>query len=614
MNYNYSITKTNITIEKNKIRVLIIMDIFSYINDIENKKIVSSVIMAFDISKNKLKFKYQYNLFISNIFKNLINNEKILKNNNIDLYKYILDILINNIKTKIEKKQLSNENFQKINENEMKKMYPYFLYNFIEDIIKKNKDINKIFESIQKIYSINDIFKNKINTLPIKKKDNIKKDFLIINFNEERESYDNYDCLPILLKIYNENPNFIFVCTQESSSGNLKNISILKKTSHYQHVLNENLEKLNYKRLLKVNANVIGIYDKNVRTRVYYLENILNKNIDNKIEPIFKENKPKLELNTSKNITHNIKYTLKSYGTKISESSGLGKNTGIGIKKPITIYKGSIFIRLILEKENKDYKIIIVNSNLFYKNSSTNNGLKYREKQFSDLVSEFHLIDYYNSGYNIFFSGDLNFRLVPNLPTYFKNNNNGKMSIIKNINHEYVVNKYLENKSTNNLKQINQLYLFLNQNNNFYHELKKSIDILGIHLTYKYYEKQINEELNFYYNNPNKYSYKQIFEINNIPSQTERILFAGKDLDIKPYDFYVHLYPDKSQHKMISLTFNLSYDINKKNIVNKNIVEENNNKKYYFNFTKNKIIEDKKIRKEEKNKLREKTKEKIKIL
>ena len=70
-----------------------------------------------------------------------------------------------------------------------------------------------------------------------------------------------------------------------------------------------------------------------------------------------------------------------------------------------------------LEVKNKDFeqKIIVVNSHLFFDKSSLNSGLKKREEQFLKIVDEFNLIDYWKKGYNIFFCGDLNFRLyTPN--------------------------------------------------------------------------------------------------------------------------------------------------------------------------------------------------------
>jgi hypothetical protein len=330
--------------------------------------------------------------------------------------------------------------------------------------------------------------------------------------------------------------------------------------------------------------------------------------------------------------------------------------------------KGSIFTRLEFTKNingiEKDYKIIVVNSHLFYKKSG-DTGVKEREKELTYIIKEFKLIEHWKNGYNIFFCGDMNFRLnkveeknktlegyKSIISTYLLNNSKYKEESseklkLKNELYNYIfkhISYEIENDSNNSFiknfekiikndpkysKYINDNTLFenisninsdelknlkkqlkndfnkyiLNHNlknhyntlvssNNqekyldapFYNSLKNSIDKLGVHLSSHYYEGKSLENIKFY-KDKNIDKYSEIFDIYpkkngknsypRVPSQTDRIIFAlsKKDNNIKisPYNFNVHLFPDKSDHKMISLSFELcdnDCDIN--NNVNSN--------------------------------------------
>ena len=108
----------------------------------------------------------------------------------------------------------------------------------------------------------------------------------------------------------------------------------------------------------------------------------------------------------------NKKYLISEVGYTISKKSGLGEYI------EFTQFKGSISTRLVIKRfdntsDKKDINFIVVNSHLYFQspNSKGNTGLKKRETEFYNIINEFKLNDYYNNDYNIFFCGDLNFRL-----------------------------------------------------------------------------------------------------------------------------------------------------------------------------------------------------------
>ena len=498
-----------------------------------NKKLINNLN---DIVETKLDIKWYYYDYpiilklalnyekVSNIFK-IYNSEYF----NLDI-EDIFELLYINLDIK-NNKNIINKN---INKN--------IINNYI-DLINQLITIKNYSEYIIFYYEYLKLSGIKNNFyLPIKKLNNkTYKDFLIINYNEKDKEFNNNDCSFIILKILNENPSFIILCTQESSSGK----------EHYSHVLGENLKNLNYKLLNKEDASTIPyIKNKNVRTRIYYNE---TKN----------ENK----------------FIIEKIESKISSKSGLGK---IADK---TFHKGSIFTRLNFKKHNKDYKLIIVNSHLFFNKYLYDTGLNKRKKEFIDIIEEFNLIKEWKDEYSIFFCGDFNFRL------YDFNNNIKKYynTISKNIIKTYIDNNSIYKKdSTEILKKKNQLYKFLleylNDENNinsieereFYKNLIESIDKLGIHLTSKYKKNNAEKEKEFYKDKiVNKY--KEVFSIEPkknkgfirtllrkkgpyppIPASADKILFSiSKNIDIN-YNFDVLLLPDKSSHKMITLSFELS--------------------------------------------------------
>ena len=594
-----------------------------------------------NFTKNTIDFKYKIN-YMNNLYKNII----------IELPKLFFETFNGNTKNNLLSlifEILFNDNIVK-NINKQRIFYNY-IYKLLKNI-KDEKSYNIFEETIEFLYQNcnlieNNIIKNKnilnksLNaTIPITKnnKDKVHSDFLIVSYNEAAEQFTYNDCLPILFKILNENPSFIIVCTQESKTGNFRNIY---DAGHYEHVLNNYITKLDYERIKKVDASVIGIKDKNVRTRIYINKNnvlfdksLLKNNMANTENTENNNYNPReaiINYNPNENILSKHDYLITDIDTKKSVESGLGT---ISNK---TLYKGSIFTKLEIKNMNgieKDYKIIVVNSHLYYKKSG-NTGLEKREKELSDIIKEFDLINYWNQGYNIFFCGDMNFRLnnvhenykinseyksiisnyllneskykeksstkfktkdelykfIINHSLYDKmiNNTNKKLFIEQNKKyHNYNIHSLFENIKNNdsdeNKKLKKELYkdfmkymssLTLDSNTEkkerlFYTYLIDSINTLGIHLSSKYFEGQSLKNIEFYKNKKIE-NYKQIFDIYpkkdgaekyaRVPSGTDRIIYAlsekNSNIKISPYNFNVHLFPDKSDHKMISLSFEL---------------------------------------------------------
>ena len=533
--------------------------------------------------------------------------------NNVNDYKIkkinmTFNITLNNIE--IDIKEISKANESK------------FLNN------KKNNNLARQFIELNK----KTVSKKVISeTIPIKKKPvNISKhpEFLIISFNEAAQAFDFNDIASIIKKIYEEKPKFIFVCTQESATSGKEHFQhilgeILKKRNKtnkiellIQKMLNENnikTKKTTYNLLTKFDASQLTLLtgNKNVRTRIYYESSVVLNNNNNKTNTENVSNEEQSLLNNN--------YSIKNYEIKKSKQSGLGSAIGA------TIYKGSIFTKLNIIKNGVPFKMIIINSHLFYKKNK-DTGLNVRKKEFTDIIKEFNLIKLWKEGYNIFFCGDLNFRLV----SY-----DGKMSPLYDNVSKNIINSYVNNNSlykynfTNNHKSNNELYSYLNElhisknlnqnEKNFYLELLSSIETIGLHLTSKYFEGMNNKNINFFtqrYNIMNENNLTNnnkkeeiarktklgiipenttIFNIRpkknghpRIPSMTDRIIFCLADTetnrnkkqyipDINPANFNIFLTPDKSDHKMITLGFDIKlFPESKKNNIRSSVSSNNN--------------------------------------
>jgi hypothetical protein len=373
-----------------------------------------------------------------------------------------------------------------------------------------------------------------------------KRDFLIISFNEEEANYTNSKTGALINKIETQNPSIIFVCTQESGSGN----------THFQHIFKNRLEHIGYEQKEKADASysiahtaiLIREKNRNCRTRVFCKK-------------------------SEKSVTINQPL----YSKKIGVESGNLK----------TIFKGSILIKLTYTKNGKEYKFAVVNSHLSFTDKE-NTYLGKRKKQFFDIVEEFDLQQLYNLGYNIFFCGDLNFRLFKGKLTDNRKLNNSKLTIPNEIL-GYVKSNGIINitKTKNNDRIKNELYELLGEKpeNNLLEEFKKSLDIIKFPLTCAFKQKRYqnrydsytttksNKELAFE-NDPGQID---IFKCNsnkgNVqcikikkkflsekktrrdPSNCDKILFALHNLTTDD-KFFMPKFPDDSDHKLISLSGN----------------------------------------------------------
>ncbi len=491
----------------------------------------------------------------------------------------------------------------------------------------------------------------------------------------------------------NELPCFIVVCTQES----------LTKTeyeaTHYQHVLKKELLNLNYKMLIKEGSSINKI-NKNVRTRIYYNNNIvdfipkkkLNNNTFNELLNYTTYQSDILNNNyiTPNYITPNNKKNINKYISNHINSENINtknnlkglitksfKNrfyiTDFGKKKfESSSYNNSICMRLeFIEKINNKYhqhKYIFVNSYLYH--NKTDN-LKKRINLLEDLVREFKLVDFWLKGYNIFLCGNLNFKLYsfkntnnPSNPKFnnlpkkiIKNYINNNISLFKkNFFEKYKDNDELykilkllsgNNNNNNNSTIRNTIYSSNNKNqnvytsfsNSFYDALLNSYELLGLNLTSKYFQNQGDKNYSFYEKRDIN-NYNKIFDIKLsnklsflskeggnttffgtkpktnpvissnpnstkgskftffgtkpneypiIPSNSDRILFAlNKDTIIDPFYYDIQIFPDKSSHKMITLSFNLSNkNINSvlSNNSTKILIDNNSSVKNKFEIT-----------------------------
>ena len=604
--------------------------------------------------KNEMHFIYDNFYLISKI-----QNSKRL---NLFLQKFKDDKYSENLK-KINK-ILSNANIA--NNLDKQQIFYKYIYQLLKNVDNKDEESIKNFDK-----EINFLYEkySLISTIPIKKEitDKVESDFLIISYNEGAKRFTYEDCIPIIFKVLNENPSFIIICTQESSSGSLQNII---NATHYQHILDKYLLKMNYERIIKVDASISGIKDKNIRTRIYinkftvmYDKIYYNKNNskNNKENNSFILDK-RIEENYKKNINDNnidYSYIIKSFGSKKNVKHELGSSTGLMFKKEFTFYKESIFTRLEFLNGKKEYKIIIINSYLFYKNTD----IAKSKKEIDNIINEFKLIEYWAKGYNIFFCGDMNFRLncdigqnkinksimqeyLLNKSLYKKNS--FKELILKNELYKYIfkdssynkykesfikiLKQYIDNNKINNkysfLKKYKETYTYNNNSvnykltNNNYNELFERIEKHDYeNLSDNSYIKEFEEDFKRYINITfgDDYLKMSLFYLeildsienlgihltsNDIVSQKDgknryaidRIIYAlseeNSNIKISPYNFDVHLFPDKSNHKMISLSFKLCNNksdkkINTSTIFTPGIVSGNQTSNQTINQTNN---------------------------
>jgi hypothetical protein len=426
--------------------------------------------------------------------------------------------------------------------------------------------------------------------IPIKKniENKLNNDFLIISYNEEARSYKEDDCKSIINNIINEVPSFVIICTQESRSG---------ITNHFQHILNIELGKINYYRISKTDESktIVKIFNKNIRVRFYINQIKVSTKFYKPLKnSYFSEDKYSKKVNNNNKDNKKYDYYLKSCIVKRSKKSfGYEKFNLLGRIFKGTLFKGAICLEIIIENnDGKIIKFLILNTHLYYKNS-IDTGLEYRKEIFLKLIKEFELVEKMNDNYNIFYCGDLNFRLH----SYIKKLNNH--TIQRNIIKEYILNnslyKHESSKKFINGYQLkdnlikNELVNYFNYFNNKDDDIKKliklfkiSIEKIGIHLSCKYTKDKFNVHKKMFIEketNNKKIDKQNTFVINKsgvirIPSSCDKILFAlngentnnyknnliedyivqGSDIKISPYNFDIYLFPDKSDHKLISLS------------------------------------------------------------
>jgi hypothetical protein len=472
----------------------------------------------------------------------------------------------------------------------------------------KNQNNSNISSKFQKNLSILKGTRLKSNVIPIKKKTSqiIKKnpDFYLISFNEGAENYSLISLQKYTSYLSEFQPKILAICTQESKS---------KGESHFQHIMknfliniNENYELINKFNASSKKGDVIpGKTNKNVRTRIYYRhddnkkkkkkpseiwkpngnidkkqnENKVNGNIDKKQNGNIDNGKTNKENSISNRISNNSRpnsphnnnsnnyFSAQSQNSISIQSGGLNQTTeiaivsldfkksersGLGDISKKTLYKGSIYAKLILNINKVPTTIIIVNSHLYYQKNG-NTGLKKRQTEFIDLIHEFQLIDEWKQGAHIFFVGDLNFRLFsldnsfisftnlnkPQIPLSnlwkkkrditFRNQMESLIQIYQKISKE-IIDNYASNQSyykyhfLDKRKKNDELYQFINnyienlvknnknkyQNNiDFFKNFLESIQLLGLHLTSKYEPNLFTKNQKFYN------TYDQIYEYNN---------------------------------------------------------------------------------------------------
>jgi hypothetical protein len=236
-------------------------------------------------------------------------------------------------------------------------------------------------------------------------------------------------------------------------------------------------------------------FNKNIKTYIYYNITLVYSEKNNLEYSDYKIN----EYNLTRSKQNNIKYFIEKIIMRKSKKSNLGKIS------ESTLFKGSNFVLLhIRVSNNKLIKFVVVNSHLYFstkintKTGKTETGYKKREKEFNDLLIEFQLEKLYSEKlysekYNIFFCGDLNFRLNPDKLNISKKNN--KQAIINRFNNISKLDKQGINTNKNII--INELYSKISNNiimQNFsdtlLHKFFENAKIFGIYLTCKIEENK----------------------------------------------------------------------------------------------------------------------------
>jgi len=271
-----------------------------------------------------------------------------------------------------------------------------------------------------------------------------KSSLLVISFNENEQYFTNENLESIIANIKTSFPSIIFVCTQKSNKDLLMPWQSAK---HFPHVLGDiltqNLGDNNYELLIK-SENISGL-----RTRVYYRgkNNINEKNPTPNNNNLFK--------NESKSYKSNIK-----------------KNCGVDIIKinKYGIFSANNCIRVRVEFQRNDilHKIVVLNTDL------SNSSVK-----IDSIITKFNLNNFSEKGYNIFFCGDFNSKIIT--PPSILNENNNK---------ELFYN-------TNKTKMNELHYNLFNQKSKLKQNLRKSINTIGLEKIYNNNKVSIHNRILF---------------------------------------------------------------------------------------------------------------------
>jgi hypothetical protein len=207
------------------------------------------------------------------------------------------------------------------------------------------------------------------------------------------------------------------------------------------------------------------------------------------------------------------------------------------------------------------YKIIVINS-----------YLPVKKINIDTIVKNFDLINYWGKeGYNIFFCGNMNDIFNKNNYSSYNLNNNLLKIKLKNKLYKYIYNKSFyklndsseyeytkfkdeEKISKKNFYNLMPNFSYPDSEKIFYSRLIDSMDNYGI------YKCLIN----------NKDYLKKNPKMNLI---NDKIIFVlSENININLNNYHIYSFPDKSNHKMISLSFDLcNENCDKSNIIERNI-------------------------------------------
>jgi hypothetical protein len=243
----------------------------------------------------------------------------------------------------------------------------------------------------------------------INNSNNYNNQILLISYNEGEQDFYDSELSEIQEKIIESKSKIIIISTQKSKSqvamaipgkkmlasglqmmSGKEILSVSNSTKHFPHVLGQFLLKTGYKLVYKKDASFMVravTENNNVRTRIYQIED--------------------------SNLISNLK-------DKLSHTT-LGKITTLSVNRQ------AIYVECIINQK----KCIFINTELAtYDNG--NLGKSDRQREFMDLIVEFELNKKLIDGYNIIFSGSLNFRLNP-LTLFNKESRNFVYNTLKKI-------------------------------------------------------------------------------------------------------------------------------------------------------------------------------------